>query len=150
MSTVPLRALTVRQPWATLIATHAKRYETRGWTTSYRGWLAIHAGAHKPETTLFQREPFNTALRGALAHGPLPCGVVVAIARVAEVIPISSELVATLTPNEIAFGDFGPNRWAWRLREVHALEHPVPAHGALGLWKWEPPRDVIEMAGIVG
>jgi hypothetical protein len=150
MAVVTLKALTVWQPWATLIATQAKRNETRRWTTAHRGWLAIHAGARKPDTAQLQREPFSTALRGALARGPLPCGVVVAVVRLAEVLPITPELVATLTPNEVAFGDYGPNRWAWRLTEVHALEHPFPARGALGLWTWEPPREVVEMVGIAG
>lgn len=39
-----MRALTIRQPWATLIARGAKTIETRSWSTKYRGPLAIHAG----------------------------------------------------------------------------------------------------------
>ena len=39
-----MKALTITQPWATLIAIGAKRFETRGWSTPYRGPLAIHAG----------------------------------------------------------------------------------------------------------
>ncbi len=40
-----MKALTVWQPWATLVAIGAKRIETRSWSTSYRGPLAIHAAA---------------------------------------------------------------------------------------------------------
>ena len=39
-----MKALTLTQPWATLVAMGAKRIETRSWTTNYRGPLAIHAG----------------------------------------------------------------------------------------------------------
>jgi hypothetical protein len=39
-----MKALTLHQPWATLIALGAKQYETRSWGTDYRGPLAIHAG----------------------------------------------------------------------------------------------------------
>lgn len=39
-----MRCLTLTQPWATLVAIGAKRIETRSWSTSYRGPLAIHAG----------------------------------------------------------------------------------------------------------
>jgi hypothetical protein len=39
-----VKALTVRQPWASLIACGAKTIETRSWRTSYRGPIAIHAG----------------------------------------------------------------------------------------------------------
>ena len=38
-----MKALTLTQPWATLIAVGAKRIETRSWGTSYRGRIAIHA-----------------------------------------------------------------------------------------------------------
>ena len=43
-----MKALTVYQPWAQLLAIGAKEYETRGWATKYRGPIAIHAGAMNP------------------------------------------------------------------------------------------------------
>jgi hypothetical protein len=39
-----MKAITIIQPWATLIALGEKKFETRSWTTKYRGPLAIHAG----------------------------------------------------------------------------------------------------------
>lgn len=39
-----MQVITIRQPWATLIALGEKEYETRSWQTKYRGKLAIHAG----------------------------------------------------------------------------------------------------------
>jgi len=39
-----MKALTIRQPWASLVATGVKTIETRSWSTKYRGPLAIHAG----------------------------------------------------------------------------------------------------------
>lgn len=39
-----MKALTIHQPWASLIAYGFKRFETRGWRTNYRGLVAIHAG----------------------------------------------------------------------------------------------------------
>ena len=38
-----MKAISLWQPWATLIATGAKIYETRSWDTRYRGPIAIHA-----------------------------------------------------------------------------------------------------------
>lgn len=38
-----MKALTLWQPWATLIAIGAKTIETRSWSTNHRGPLAIHA-----------------------------------------------------------------------------------------------------------
>lgn len=39
-----MKALSVRQPWAGLIASGKKRIELRTWTVSYRGPLLICAG----------------------------------------------------------------------------------------------------------
>jgi hypothetical protein len=47
-----MKALTVLQPYAQLIAVGAKQYETRSWATKHRGPTAIHAGkrtAHEIE-----------------------------------------------------------------------------------------------------
>lgn len=47
----PMKALTIRQPWASLIALGVKTIETRSWRTNYRGPIAIHAGIAKPKLT---------------------------------------------------------------------------------------------------
>jgi hypothetical protein len=39
-----MKAITILQPHASLIAVGEKRYETRNWPTKYRGPIAIHAG----------------------------------------------------------------------------------------------------------
>jgi hypothetical protein len=38
-----VKAITLWQPWASLVALGVKSIETRSWSTSYRGPLAIHA-----------------------------------------------------------------------------------------------------------
>lgn len=49
-----MRALTLHQPWASLIAVGAKTIETRGRRTSYRGPLLIHAGKAIPDPMLLE------------------------------------------------------------------------------------------------
>jgi hypothetical protein len=44
-----VKALTLHQPWASLVAVGAKTIETRSWSTLYRGPVAIHAGLRVPE-----------------------------------------------------------------------------------------------------
>ena len=39
-----MKVLTLKQPWATLVAEGIKRYEFRSWKTNYRGKILIHAG----------------------------------------------------------------------------------------------------------
>ena len=38
-----MKVLSIKEPWATLIASKQKYIETRSWKTSYRGELYIHA-----------------------------------------------------------------------------------------------------------
>jgi hypothetical protein len=62
-----MKAITLYQPWATLVAMGKKRIETRSWSTNYRGPLAIHAGQNKKYITgnnysIIGQEPFRSAL----------------------------------------------------------------------------------------
>src|SRR5574343_420007 len=63
-----MRALTLTQPWATLVAIGAKKIETRGWCTDYRGALAIHAAKSIPRdlrSFAMMSPVIMDALRGA-------------------------------------------------------------------------------------
>src|SRR6266496_247116 len=48
----PMKAISLWQPWATLMALNFKKVETRIWETKYRGPLAIHAAQRVPFTFL--------------------------------------------------------------------------------------------------
>ena len=41
-----MKALTIKQPWASLIASGIKDIENRTWKTHYRGKIYIHASSH--------------------------------------------------------------------------------------------------------
>lgn len=43
-----MKAITLHQPWASLVVVGAKTVETRSWATSYRGPLVVHAGKRPP------------------------------------------------------------------------------------------------------
>lgn len=57
-----MKALTLWQPWASLVAGGLKQIETRSWTTRYRGPLAIHAAATVP--TEVRYKILNERIRG--------------------------------------------------------------------------------------
>jgi hypothetical protein len=139
-----MKALTLTQPWATLVAVGAKQYETRSWSTRYRGPLAIHAAKGFPgwAKTACLDEPFYSVLtadRGETQALRLPLGMVVAVAVLAEVLPVGPGRLfpAQLSDRERAFGDYSDGRYAWVLRDIEPLPQPVPAKGALGLWDWQ-------------
>ena len=111
------RALTLIQPWATLIAQGRKTIETRTWQTTYRGWLAIHAGKSTDLVDDASKHIF---------------GAVVAIARLVDCRPMTAEdEPAALVRSE-------PGRYAWELADVRSLDTPIAMRGFQGLWRPKP------------
>jgi len=158
-----MKAITIYQPYASLIAVGAKRYETRSWATNYRGPIATHAGK-RPWT----ESPFNfiNAVRGYLHDdsgmiAPIPYGAVVATADLVDcwgiiyvhppfadktrrVLLINKDrhLVGNISNDEFLFGDWTPGRYAWELANAQPLPEPVPCRGRQGLWNWQPPGEI--------
>ena len=130
-----MKALTLTQPWATLVAREAKRWETRSWTTYHRGPLAIHAAKEYPTYARHLRtiEPFATELRDV---GDLPLGVLLCVVELREVLRTEDAAVRFViegTPEE-SFGDWSHGRYAWRLGIVRSFAEPKEWRGAQGLW----------------
>lgn len=141
------RALTIRNPYAWLIAQGEKDYETRGWKTDYRGPLAIHAGKYKPtrsdvvhmKNTLYQvMDRHHVDSQGDMAYGAVLCIVnLVDCISTGDTMPDTWEQLPGMTQQEFVFGDYSPGRWAWKLELLEVFAKPVPATGKLGLWRWE-------------
>lgn len=157
-----MKAITLTQPWASLVACGAKQLETRTWQPygDWKDWkegdmLAIHAGKglagmkKVDYVELCAREPYRTALsiaaqQGLLPRVPkeslramsLPLGAVVAIARLGGVITSEEALAAGLSYEEKAFGNYAPGRWVWKLEDVHPIV-PVAAKGMQRQWLWD-------------
>lgn len=133
-----IKAISIWQPWASLIASGEKQYETRNWATSYRGLLAIHAAKR------WTGEEFSSAMylkhRCGVLPGfpdvPLPLGAVVAVARLANVVPVEM-VIQHISATEHTLGNFQMGRYAWELEVVHVFDEPVQATGAQGLWTWK-------------
>lgn len=142
-----LRALSLWQPWAHLLAHGQKDYETRGWTTKYRGPVAIHAACKWSVRMAIQcyREPFFSMLSRAGIRFPAKCdgvtflamgfsfGAIIGVRDLVGVLP-SQEVLPYLGPDEIAFGDFSHGRFAWRYEGAVPLPEPIPYVGRQGLF----------------
>ena len=143
-----MKALTLTQPWATLVAIGAKQWETRSWETPYRGPLAIHAakGWTSADRRLVREDQFfglALALAGIIDPEQLPRGAVVAMVDLVSV-RFTGQLspgnswpqpwIAELGDDERHVGNYSPRRYGWKLSNVRRLREPIPARGALGLW----------------
>ena len=159
-----MRALTLTQPWASLVEFGEKSVETRSWSTNHRGPLAIHAAqglaghSERELAHLCDREPFSSAL---LPHidgystyerwGNLPRGALVGFVELEHVLPtdhlvddlqdIGYNVPHVLSPTELAFGDYSAGRFAWMLRHRIRLYDAIPCRGYQGLWN--VPADVL-------
>jgi hypothetical protein len=146
-----MKAITIIQPWATLIALGEKRIETRGWSTKHRGELAIHAGVKIDKEACEIPEIKAALARHGYTADNLPTGAVVAIVELKDcfrircdvlggVIALESDTRKThfnTLDKEFAFGWFGSGRYAWELRDVKQLAQLIPAKGQQRIWNWE-------------
>ncbi|NUQ05956.1 MAG: ASCH domain-containing protein [Anaerolineae bacterium] len=165
-----MAAITIHQPWATLIAVERKTYETRSWSTNHRGLIAIHAGKNGEELADIQediedvvswdkarlarwyrdtgRGRYMLHLRQVFAGSrydkmsAFPLGAVVCIARLVNCHRV--EALKNLSAQELAFGNFSPGRFAWEMEVVRYFADPIPAQGAQGVWRWTLPPALAE------
>lgn len=130
-----IKALSLWQPWASLVAAGVKRHETRHWATNYRGRIAIHAA--KTLDLAGAPDPLCEAVHGPYWAKDLPRGVVVAVGVLTACDP--AERVADhLTPADRAAGNFARGRFAWRIERIQRVINPVPLIGRQGLFNWTP------------
>lgn len=131
-----LKALSIRQPWATAIACGLKTTETRSWRSNYYGQIAICASA----TQSGDDEESHDWYQGMIDHYrnlmpssyySLPFGVCVAVAQIAAYKPSKTFLTGSV---DFDLGNFEAGRWGWVLENVRQVPVPVPVKGQLGLF----------------
>jgi hypothetical protein len=135
-----MKVLSYTQPYATAVAIGLKKIETRGWKTSHRGWIGIHAAKGFPP---WARQFAQTEHSLGRMPAQLPLGAIIGFSRLVD-IRRTEDLYLKISALERIYGDYGIGRFGWIMENAIKLEHPVPAKGALSLWEWEPPPDVQE------
>lgn len=134
-----MKALTIRQPYATLIMLGVKQFETRRWRTEYRGPLVIHAaqlGGATSTDALMRLERRLGLMPTTLAEKDYPLGALLGVVTLDECLPISPRLIAALTPIEKALGWYQDGGFVWDLARAGRVRFaaPIPCGGRLGLW----------------
>lgn len=130
-----IKAISLYQPWATLVVAGHKRYETRHWHTPYRGAVLIHAAKRWAKAQQRLADCFQLMLGIELEF---PRGAI--IGRVELTSVLSCDQLETLPDDEAPdaqereFGDFGSSRFAWRLARAHRFATPIPYVGRQGFF----------------
>lgn len=140
-----MKALTITQPAATLVALGVKTIEPCPWFTTYRGPIAIHAAEVYPQWAKdrAKQEPFRTLLRNAgFSHWiDLPTGAIIAIGNLDD-----CQLIAAPPDDvEAALSNCVPGQYAWRFSHMRQLPTPILARDSVGLWDWHVPPEVEEL-----
>lgn len=114
-----IKALSVQQPWANLIASRKKTIEVREWRTKHTGPLLICASKRPPVP---------------------PCGCMVALVDLDECRPmVKADERAAQVKREVR-----DKRFAWVLNNVRRVP-PHPVTGKPGLFDCDLPPDVAKL-----
>lgn len=132
-----MKALTICQPYAELIARGDKRVENRTWSTPYRGSLYIHAGKSRNWLDIWFNGNCEIDGETRIPIHAMTFGAVVAIATLADCLPydcvadgVYDKKYPWLRTHEHANGP-----WCWVLENVQRLTVAIPWRGAQGLFE---------------
>jgi hypothetical protein len=139
-----MHALSIWNPWATLIVYRHKAIETRGYPAprflvGQRIAIASTKSIRPPQRLALTEAVFAEHYQAIRfpALEALSNGFVLGTARLAAIEPITDELIAGLSTKERAFGWYELGRWAWHLDKVRRFKTPYPARGGQGFWIWD-------------
>lgn len=132
-----MKALTICQPYAELIACREKRVENRTWATSLRGPLYIHAGKNRSWLEVyFTKDGYEVDKPTGIYLSLMDFGALIATANLIDCLPIEpvmsgayDEKYPWLRAHKHVNGP-----WCWVLDNVKRLERPIPYRGAQGLF----------------
>lgn len=135
-----LRALTVQQPWASLLALGRKPWENRPRDPGVRPggqWVAVHAGL-----AIHADADRARALAPDLDLDDVPRGAVVGLVWLRPGVPVED----VVDGREWATGPI-----CLPASDAIALPEPIPCRGMLGLWRVPPDvrARIEEMVGPV-
>lgn len=121
-----MKVLTLKQPWASLVAEGIKQYEFRTWKTNYRGKVLIHAGAgvEKKELDRFKDLDLD-----------YPSKKIIAEVEIEDCLELDDNLnKKIINENNIAYGSKYRTGYAWKLKNVKKINVDKEINGKLGLW----------------
>jgi hypothetical protein len=139
----PMWALTIRQPWCACILTGRgrKNVENRTWSTTMRGWIALHAG-QRPDPLGMNDPRVRTALTG-IANGS--CWTQHKEQGLAAPWEVRSKIVGIAYLEDVHRARGGKcttkcEHWGHdhgfhlMLSNVHRLQEPLPMSGNQRFW----------------
>lgn len=127
-----MKVITIKQPWATLIAKGYKKYEFRTWKTKYRGDILIHAGKGIDKKAMSIFEDLNLEYTK---------GCIIAKAKITDCIYVSENFIKETVPKnpKVYKGLINKGDWdgyAFKIEDVEEIK-PIQINGKLSLWDYD-------------
>lgn len=143
-----MKALTIKQPWASLIAHGIKDVENRTWRTKYRGRIYVHVSAAKfigkahPFTPLQLSVCQNAQQNGLLPElNKLPYSAIIGEVDIVDCVlnhpSIWAEKSETAKAGNQEFYKKGSVTWNWILANPILYDEPIlNVKGKLSFWPY--------------
>ena len=122
-----MRVITLKQPWATLVAEGLKKYEFRSWTYNYRGEILINAGKGIDKEAMKKFEHFNLNY---------PHSKIIAKVKILDCIELNDEInKQIIEENELVYGNkYDRTGYAWKLELLEKINDSKEMSGKQGIW----------------
>ena len=136
-----MKVLSIKEPYATLIASGNKLIETRSWKTNYRGELFIHASGTKlAKEYLTNQYVLNTIKDLDMNFGNIICKV-----NLVDCIYMDQKFIDYIkqNPNEYYLGLYELGRYAWIFEGVELIA-PIKIKGKLNIWNYDGEYETIK------
>lgn len=152
-----MKALTIWQPWASLIIAGAKPYEFRRWSYASRfpslvgQRIVLHAGARRMPrgdlTEILQRIADGESGLDAAIAKPIVLRCLEGLRQREQILPLAAGMGTAILGKPVRAFDLFKDKvadssrldqhiYAWPLTEIRPFEPYEPRRGAQGFWKW--------------
>jgi len=122
-----MRVITLKQPWATLVAEGLKKYEFRSWKYSYRGEILIHAGKGVDKEAMDKFKDSNLKF---------PSSRIVAKVNIVDCISLNPDInKKIISEDPLVYGNkIDRTGYAWVLNNVEKIDDDKEVSGKQGIW----------------
>lgn len=134
-----MRVLSIREPFASLIASGDKKIETRSFKTNYRGELFIHASGKKIDKSIVG----NTYINDMIKDKKMQFGKIICRVKLVDCVYMDQKFINSIKDTkEYQLGLYKEGRYAWILDNVELIE-PIIAKGRLNIWNYQGDYKII-------
>ena len=136
-----MKVISIKEPFATLITTGAKKIETRSWKTNYRGELFIHASGKTLAKEFLENNDFVLEL---IKNMDMNYGNIICRCNLVDCVYMDEEFLNNIKkhPMEYSLGEYKLGRYAWVMEDIEPI-YPIPTKGQLNIWNFDGEYQLI-------